>query len=248
MNELMKHEEVETAPSINPMGILQLAISQNADIDKLTKLMELQERWEANEARKAFNDALATFKENPPQITKNNHVKFNTSKGVTEYDHATLDHVCDRITKGLAAVGIAHKWKPSQDGNKITVTCILTHRMGHSEDTPLSAMPDESGGKNSIQALGSTISYLERYSLMAATGMASGMPDDDGKASGGKEMDLSEFDRIKSLIENAPTIAALKDIYLSAVKNGTAMGDQGAVREFAKAKDARKIELDGGAA
>jgi hypothetical protein len=29
-----------------PMVLLQMAMSQNADLDKLSKLMDLQERWE----------------------------------------------------------------------------------------------------------------------------------------------------------------------------------------------------------
>lgn len=244
---LERAKDTPLAPThVTPMSILQLAIGQNADIDKLTKLMELQERWEANEARKAFNDALAVFKQNPPTITKNKHVKFNTSKGVTEYDHATLDHVCAQITKGLGEVGIAHKWKPSQDGARISVTCILTHRLGHSEETTLSAMPDDSGGKNVIQQLGSTVSYLERYTLMAATGMASGMPDTDGHTLGKKavtEMDSKEFARYLELIENAQGLPILDTTYQAACAD--AGEDSAAKTQFKAAAGKRFRELSG---
>ena len=33
---------------------------------------------------------------------------------------------------------------------RIAVTCVLTHEMGHSEETTLEALPDTSGSKNSI--------------------------------------------------------------------------------------------------
>lgn len=254
MSELMKQEKLaEIVPireeAITPMGILQMAISQGADIDKLTKLMELQERWEANEARKAFNDALATFKENPPQIIKNKHVKFTTQKGTTEYNHATLDHVCDQVTKGLAAVGIAHKWRPSQDGNKITVTCILTHRLGHSEETSLSSLPDDSGGKNALQGIGSAVSYLERYTLMAATGIASGMPDNDGRRvddPARAEMPLADFDRVISLIEAAESLAMLQVTFAEGYKTAQKVGDKAAMKQFIEAKDKRKAEINEG--
>jgi hypothetical protein len=54
--------------------------------------------------------------------------------------------------------------------------------MGHSESTSLSASPDTSGSKNAIQAIGSTVSYLQRYTILALTGLATEDMDDDGHA------------------------------------------------------------------
>ena len=167
----------------NPAEILRLAVEQNADVDKLEKLMELKERWEANEARKAFVQAMNQFRQDPPQLTRNKHVNYPSKGGQTDYWHATLDHACEVIGKALAEVGISYRWRTEQlENGMVRVTCILTHRDGHSEETPLQAMPDNSGGKNSIQAVGSAVTYLERYTLLAATGMASEEQDDDGMA------------------------------------------------------------------
>src|SRR5437660_174203 len=66
------------------------------------------------------------------------------------------------------------------EGGTIRVTCILTHVQGHSEQVSMSAQPDTSGSKNSIQAIGSTASYLQRYTLFAATGLAPKDADTDG--------------------------------------------------------------------
>lgn len=164
------------------MAIINRAASaENFDVDKLQKLLEIKERWDANEARKAFTAAMAAFKTNPPEIIKDKHVAFNTSKGMTEYDHATLGAVCAAVIKGLSQHGISHRWDVAQADNRIKVTCILTHEQGHSEQVSLNSAPDESGGKNSIQAIGSAITYLQRYTLFAATGLAAGESDDDGK-------------------------------------------------------------------
>lgn len=181
-------QEAPPAPTavavVTPMHMLQVAMERGADLDKLQQLMDLQERWEANEARKAFVAAMAQFKANPPEILKGKHVRFETSKGTTEYDHATLADVCAAAIKGLADVGISHRWDVNQE-NRIRVTCILTHKQGHSESVAMTASPDESGGKNSIQAIGSTITYLQRYTLLAATGLAArDQVDDDGRSAG----------------------------------------------------------------
>lgn len=162
--------------AITPMQMLQTAVEQGADLDKLTKLMDLQERWEANEARKAFIVAKAAFKAEPLNIRKNKHVGF----GQTKYDHATLDNVADALSPALGRHGLSYSWETEQaDGGLIKVTCVLTHVQGHSERVSLQAGPDQSGAKNSIQAVGSTVTYLQRYTLLAATGMATKDQDAD---------------------------------------------------------------------
>jgi hypothetical protein len=50
---------------VTPLGLLQIAVQQGADVDKLAKLLELQERWQANQARQAHNTAMAKFKQRP---------------------------------------------------------------------------------------------------------------------------------------------------------------------------------------
>lgn len=175
-------------PAVTPMQMLQVALDQGADLAKLEQLMALQERWEKNEARKSYVAAMAQFKRNPPEILKRKHVNFTTQKGTTDYMHATLADVCAAAIKGLADVGIAHRWDVEQREGQITVHCVLTHEQGHSERTTLSGRADDSGGKNAIQAIGSAVTYLQRYTLLAATGLATkDMPDDDGRASSGVE-------------------------------------------------------------
>lgn len=239
--ELLKQErpaEIVVREEVNPMSILQLAIEKGASIDQLERLMAMQERFEANAAKKAFNAAMAKFKENPPKISKNKHVKF----GQTEYDHATLDHVAEQITEALSKVGISHKWAVDQH-EQIAVTCILTHQIGHSESTTLRAAPDSSGSKNGIQAIGSTVTYLQRYTLLAATGLAAGL-DDDGKAA--DRLPDEEFLGSMEAIENADTLQSLQKAFTVAYKQAQAAKDTKAMSEFIAAKDKRKAELNEG--
>lgn len=175
--EPRRRQDVVTTPS----HLLAMAVEQGADLDKLEKLMALQERWEANEARKAFVAAMAAFKSEPLRIGKNKRVSFTTQKGKTEYDHAELSDVTDALVPAMAKHGLSHRWTLVQEGTRITVACVVTHSLGHSERVEMSAPPDDSGGKNSIQAIASTKTYLERYTLLAITGMATGGQDDDGR-------------------------------------------------------------------
>lgn len=187
MNQAVEHEDKEprrqVATTVTPADMLRIAVEQGADLEKMEKLMDLQERWEKNEAKKAYVRAMTAFKADPPVLTKNKQVRFANRNGdVTEYKHATLDHVCEVIGAALSKVGISYAWETGQsEGGLISVTCVLTHDDGHSTRTTLTAGADQSGGKNSIQAVGSTVTYLQRYTLLAATGMATEEQDDDGK-------------------------------------------------------------------
>jgi hypothetical protein len=179
--EIVKVKKVRppavAAAGNTPADLIRMAVSGGADLDKLEKLLALQERWEANEARKAYHKAMAEFKKNPPEIDKDKKVSY----GTTKYNHASLANVVEKITAELSKHGLSASWTTKQD-EKISVTCRITHVLGHSEETTIAAMADTSGSKNSIQAIGSTISYLERYSVLSILGLATKEQDDDGKS------------------------------------------------------------------
>lgn len=200
MNAVMK--PAETLPAVTPAQMLQMAVQQGADLDKLEKLMELQERWEASQARKAWASAMAAFKANPPNIGKNKHVRFTNKAGtVTDYWHATLDNVCDVVATALSKHGLSHRWETQQADGRIKVTCHITHTGGHSESTSLHAAADDSGGKNQIQGIGSAATYLQRYTLLALTGLATGETDDDGKGTDYQRINASQVADLKALIQ-----------------------------------------------
>lgn len=196
--------------TVDPMQLLSQAIAKGVDVDQLGKLMDLQERWDAKNAEKAFVVAMAEFKKDPPKIVKDIRVRFETQRGTTtEYMHAGLGQVASVIGKALSAVGISHRFETIQENSVIMVTCILTHSMGHSEKTQLSGPPDASGGKNGIQGIGSTVTYLQRYTLLSAVGLASDEDDDDGQSQTELITD-KQFDELsKALAEVGRTASAL---------------------------------------
>lgn len=167
-----------------PNQMIAMAVSRGSDLSQIRELLALQKEWEANEARKAYHQAMADFKaEAPLTVEKKKKVKFETSKGTVKYSHAELADVVEAITGKLSKHGLTVSWPMNQSPEgKISVSCQITHAKGHSEVFTLTAGADDSGSKNSIQAICSTITYLQRYTLLAATGLATKGQDDDGKA------------------------------------------------------------------
>lgn len=180
---VMPEAETRVVP-LTPMDMLDRAVSQGASIEVMEKLMALHERWEASQARKAFDEAIASAKAEIPVIIKNRRVGFDSKKpgaSRTDYRHEDLAEIARTVDPILGKYGLSYRFRATSTLNEpVTVTCIVSHRLGHSEENTLSAGRDDSGNKNSIQAIGSTVTYLQRYTLKSALGLAASNDDDAG--------------------------------------------------------------------
>ena len=175
-------ETRETSPAVqidagNPAALLQLAIEKGGSIEQLEKLMDLQERWQKQLARKAFFVALAAFQAEVPDLQK-------TKKG-HNYFYAPLGSITKAIAPTMTAHGLSYRWEISEDKG-ISVTCIVSHDEGHSEKSSMSGEADKTGSKNDIQARGSAVTYLQRYTLISALGLSTADVDNDAQDYGKK--------------------------------------------------------------
>lgn len=196
MNAVVQSDTMATPMIVNepitPMVLIERAMAAG-NLDLVERFMQLQERWEANQARKAFDAAISAAKAEIKPIVKNQLVDFPARNGGarTTYAHEDLAQIAREVDPVLAKHGLSYRHRPKQDAKILTITCILSHRDGHFEETSLFAANDESGNKNSIQSVGSVATYLQRYTLKLALGLAV-TKDDDGKGSGEQEAYITE--------------------------------------------------------
>lgn len=222
-----------------PALLLQMAVQQGADLDKLERLMALQERWEATEARKAFDAAFAAFKAQAVRIVKNRLVGNGPLSGKR---YAELFSVVNAVTPALSANGLSSSWKITKDEKDwIEVTCTIKHTAGHSESVSMGGPPDVGGAKNPIQARASTVSYLERYTLKAITGLSEQDDDDDGgHGSSGAAEEAQEHPKLQAGRDAAMTgMKALTEWWggLTAKQRSELTKDFAALRRAAQAAD-----------
>jgi hypothetical protein len=197
MKEIIQNEKSNLSPAFS------LAMNSDMDLEKLERLLEIQRQWEKDQAIKSFNVAFAKFQSEMPTLIKDAHVSFKTSKGVTDYRHATLGGVLDQLREPLSKNGLSIQWEIREiDGGMLSVTAILRHIDGHCTTTTMTSPSDQTGGKNAIQAKGSTITYLSRYTLFAIIG--AGAEDDDGLNSEipitVERIDEEHADKIKKIL------------------------------------------------
>lgn len=217
-----------------PKSVLELAVQQGANVETLTKLFELQERWEKGEARKAFDTAFAAFQAEMPVLEKTKEVSFG--QGKTAYKYTPLDVIAKTVRPVLAKHGLSFNWTQAQGDGQITVTCILKHVQGHAESNTLSGPADASGSKNPTQAIASGTSYLRRYTFLGVIGTATGDEDNDGLTIGNAADFISNM-------ETATTLEELGKRYKEAITAALQAQDPKAVDLFMQARKKYEREL-----
>lgn len=174
-------EDIQIKPA-TPSDLIAQAIDKGLDVESLEKLMALQERWETNQARKAFFEAFTKFQSEAPELRKSSTASFDLKNGgKTEYKYAKLADITRQLNDVLKNNELSYRWEIQDDATTLKVTCIVSHVAGHSERTTMTASPDVSGSKNPIQARGSAIEYLKRYTLIGALGLSTADSDVDGQ-------------------------------------------------------------------
>lgn len=186
MTEIVHAEQVSTPvvreASSQVTALVELAINKNVPVEILERLVDLKERVEARDARKAFFDALANFQEKCPEIPKSRHVGFVTRSGVrVDYDYAPLDEIARVIRPHLKENGLSYSWNVHTDGGKVlNITCVLRHIDGHEERSVFPVPVATDGKMSEAQANGAALTYGKRQSLLAVLGLTTAEPDVDG--------------------------------------------------------------------
>lgn len=169
----------------DPGAMLQIAVQRGDGIEMIRGLMDLRDRWDAKMALEAFNAAFAAFKAEGIKVVRNITIKDGPLKGKK---HADLFSIVDAATEALSKHGLSASYRIVEDSKDwIRVACVIKHAAGHSEETTFGGPIDTGPGRNAIQARKSSVTYLERITLLLALGLAEQDADDDGAGAVGTE-------------------------------------------------------------
>lgn len=202
-------EQPAARHEMTPMEMVGRALEMGVSADILKQMMDLRDREEARNAKLAFTQAVAAAKAALRPILKTRQVKYKPEgKPEVNYRHEDLAGIEQQVTPILSANGLSYRFESDNGVDRpITITCILEHVDGHFTRTALSGPPDSGAGKNSLQAIASTTTYLQRYTLKLALGL-SVSHDDDGKKSDETITDLiteEQRDNLLRLIDESGT-------------------------------------------
>jgi hypothetical protein len=234
LSPVAKSEPVALSPAApTPMQMLQMAVQSGANVDILAKLMDLSDRHQATEARRAFVEAMSAFKSHSIQVVKDKTNKQYESK------YVSIGNLVNTVTPFLSQHGLSVRWDIDQTAG-IKVTCVITHVQGHSESVAMVCPPDTSGAKNPIQQIKSAITYGKACTFESICGLASSdanLDDDGNGASNGELSEQVEY------LANAKDLAELEKLFWRYYNPAKAAKDKRSMSALIAAKDARKGEL-----
>lgn len=190
---------------VDPMVTLieRIVSDPNASIDKLERMLEMRERIQNQQAKAAYDAAIAAAKSEIKPIIRTGRVSYGEGAKKTEFQHETLDGIAAAIDPILSSHGLSYRFRSDQKEGAVCVTCIVAHRDGYAEETTLRGSPDTSGSKNAYQAIGSAVTYLQRYTLKLALGLSAARDDDAKTADKPDVITEAQFIELRSLIERA---------------------------------------------
>lgn len=166
-----------------PMGLIAAAVENGADPDKLEKLLALQERWEANQAEKAFAAAMNAAQQDMPAVARDAENKQTHSRyALLE----TVQRACKPVYEKHGFSLSFGEADCTREGYKRT-TCEVRHAAGachaYHLDLPVDGIGPKGnaiGGMNAVQGCISTTSYAQRRLVCMIFNVTIGGEDDDG--------------------------------------------------------------------
>jgi ERF superfamily len=185
MITLRESDALRAMPAMNPQALLAAAIDKGASVETLERLVALAKDMRQVSAREAFFRAKAEFQKRCPPITKSKTARITSRRtGSTySYNYAPLDEIIAKVDPLLSELGLSKSWKQRPEKDGVSANCVLSHEMGHEEESGFITMPYGTADErmNPAQLVGSALTYARRYSLLAILGLA---PEDDDDAQG----------------------------------------------------------------
>ncbi len=163
--------------------VRDIASNPQADVGKLEKILDLQERFEKNQARVAFNRAMKNAQEEMDPVRRDAKNESNHSR------YARLETIDAAIRPIYTRHGFCLSFSevPAvRHAENVRLRCNAHHAEGHTEPYELEAPPDIMGPqgkatKTGVQGMGSTVSYLRRYLKLMIFDIALTNEDNDGQ-------------------------------------------------------------------
>lgn len=195
--------EVVARPATSVLEVIARAAADPAvDVTKMSALLDLQERYLAKEAEKAFSAALVAMQSEVPRIRTDASIKNRANEVQSRY--ATYEGIDTAVRPIMQRHGFAVTFdSPELANGMLRATGTLHHIGGHSKVFTVHLPIDASGSKNGTQGVGSTKTYAKRYLLIDMLNIAIEEADDDGNGGAAQLVTPEQAKEISDLAQQA---------------------------------------------
>ena len=204
----------EHAPRDELLGMLErVACNPDVPVEKMERLLAMQERILAKQSEDAFNAAMSAAQSEMVRIAADSTNPQTRSRYAS---YGALDRVLRPIfTKHGFALSFGEQDSPKPDSMR--VVCFVTHRAGHTRIYHRDMPNDGKGAKGGdvmtrTHAAGAAQSYGMRYLLKGIFNVAIGDDDTDGNPPDVARINATEAADVEALIEE---VGANRDKFLA---------------------------------
>lgn len=204
VNERKEKAVVAVSETTALVSVIERAARDpSIDIDKMERLLAMQERIFERDAKAEFNAAMSACQAEMPRIVPT----FRNEQ--TQSDYAALEEI-DRVARPIYtrhgfALSFGTEDCPIKDFYR--QTCKVSHRGGHSEmrhaDLPIDNVGLKGNpNKTGIQGFGSTMTYGQRYITKLVFNIVIGGEDNDGN---GPTLSKEQIEQIEQRMKDVGT-------------------------------------------
>lgn len=172
--------ELQQAPKmeLSVESLIAQAITNGTPVDTMERLLAMRREIRAEQAKEAFDEAMANFQRECPVIIKDKEVKEKDGKTV-RYKFAPLDSIVEQTKEYIAKNGLSYAIQVRQTDKMLTVVCIVKHKLGHSEESALGIPIGSEQFMSEVQKYGARVTFAKRYAFCNAFGIMTGDDDTD---------------------------------------------------------------------
>jgi len=222
VSEIVPAPASSLAPSGDFAPLLRLAVEKDLDVDKLARLVEMQERAMERDARAQFFDAMSEFQRKCPPIRKTSAARTSPEGGKILYTFAALDEIARTINPILAGVGLSYSWDSTVTGDdkgaSLVCVCTVRHKAGHTVTATFGCPVAGTNMMSGAQKAASALTYARRQSLVQALGLTTTDDDDDGRDGGASDGTPVSDDQALNLHELIDAVGADRAKFLAFFK------------------------------
>lgn len=224
--------------------IAKMATNKAVDTEKMQALYAIHKEMASKQAENAFNDAMNRAQLGMPRVKKNGKIAFLDKNGVErDTPFGKLEDIDKACRPIYQAEGFSVRYRSEQimvEGGGLLVYIMVSHTGGHTEESSMRLPLDTSGSKNSLQAIGSTISYAKRYLFCMVFNIVTEGEDNDG-AGADETVNTEQAAEIDNLINGLSDAHKYKPQFLTHMKVTNVLDIK--ARDYVKAVNAVNAKI-----
>lgn len=180
---------IQEGPGALLAALVSLAQNPNVNPQTVAAWSAIQERLEAREAQRLYNEAFHRMSAVMPRVKKNGVVQYPVNKNQPDgpqkkaFNFAKVEDIDEAIRPILIDHGFHLSFNQEQrtgDGGGVVVIGKLRHTAGHEEIARFALGLDTSGGKSNMQGYASSTSFGQRYCTKLLLNLIFEGDDDNG--------------------------------------------------------------------